>query len=518
MSDTAISDPVLEELQKKLPFLAGHSFTLDKLALPNHRKSHAFDYRNTVPVFKAEAPGIAAIPLFGQNEAKIHTSIEVYPHATDLGEGLPAWVAFDRKVLRFYAYFQEAVHEKREEQYRVRKCNIYFYLEDDTIHVSEPKTANSGIPQGTLIRRHRIQNRQDTNGQHYTVTDFNVDKEVTFYSKTFKIIGCDDFTRQFLKSLGIRVPPSGEYPFDAYEALRADLKARMKATRPYEPKSSLKKFLENDRRVLRFYCVWDDTNSVFGDVRHMVVQYYLSDDTVEIHERIPANSGRERNTLFLRRNKLPKKKTRFLYGYTSESLDDYISERDFTIGTVLHLYGRPFVICDCDGFTKEYYREKYGLETFDPVRLEDYEEPPLEDFLPPAKNEKVIQSLLGEREEPKTDFKKMMALDGICLRFLAILKTGKQVDADRKFVISVFMADDTIAVFEPHQRNAGIVGGKFLEKAKIKKPNGVDIYTAKDFCLGADVQFHNHPFHIIGADDYALKYIKEHPNVIESQH
>ncbi|KAI8619710.1 hypothetical protein BC830DRAFT_1060073 [Chytriomyces sp. MP71] len=226
----------------------------------------------------------AAIPLFGQNEAKIQTSIEVYPHATDLGEGLPAWVAFDRKVLRFYAYFQEAVHDKREEQYRVRKCNIYFYLEDDTIHVSEPKTANSGIPQGTLIRRHRIQKREDVNGQHYTVIDLNVDKEVTFYSKTFKIIECDEFTRVSIQTC---------------QTLRADLKARMKATRPYEPKSSLKKFLENDRRVLRFYCVWDDTDSVFGDVRHMVVQYYLSDDTVEIHERIPANSGRERNTLFL---------------------------------------------------------------------------------------------------------------------------------------------------------------------------------------------------------------------------
>jgi hypothetical protein len=26
--------------------------------------------------------------------------------------------------------------------------NIYFYLEDDSVHVSEPKTSNSGIPQG----------------------------------------------------------------------------------------------------------------------------------------------------------------------------------------------------------------------------------------------------------------------------------------------------------------------------------------------------------------------------------
>ena len=51
-------------------------------------------------------------------------------------------------MLRFYGYFQEAVHEKREEQYRVRKCIILFYLEDDTIQVNEPQVENSGIPQG----------------------------------------------------------------------------------------------------------------------------------------------------------------------------------------------------------------------------------------------------------------------------------------------------------------------------------------------------------------------------------
>ena len=70
--------------------------------------------------------------------------------------------------------------------------------------MSEPKTENSGIPQGnfivylilgTLIRRHRIPKSELANGQHYVVSDFNVEKEVTFYARTFKIIGCDQFTR-----------------------------------------------------------------------------------------------------------------------------------------------------------------------------------------------------------------------------------------------------------------------------------------------------------------------------------
>ena len=54
-------------------------------------------------------------------------------------------------MLKFDAYFQETVHERREERYRIRKCVMYFYLEDDTIQVLEPKQENSGIPQGTEI-------------------------------------------------------------------------------------------------------------------------------------------------------------------------------------------------------------------------------------------------------------------------------------------------------------------------------------------------------------------------------
>ena len=34
---------------------------------------------------------------------------------------VPAWVAYDGKVLRFYSYYKESVTESREESYRIRK-------------------------------------------------------------------------------------------------------------------------------------------------------------------------------------------------------------------------------------------------------------------------------------------------------------------------------------------------------------------------------------------------------------
>ena len=90
-----------------------------------------------------EKPGIGGELLRGQ---KVKPKNTVFPKGN--GTNLPAWVAFDRQVLCFDAFFQEAVQEKREEQFRIRHCKIYFYLEDDSIQVIEPREKNSGVPQG----------------------------------------------------------------------------------------------------------------------------------------------------------------------------------------------------------------------------------------------------------------------------------------------------------------------------------------------------------------------------------
>ncbi len=46
--------------------------------------------------------------------------------------------------------------------------------------------------------------------------------------------------------------------------------------------------------------------SLFGDQREMELHYFLGDDTIEIIEKIPPNSGRDAVSMFLRRGYLPK--------------------------------------------------------------------------------------------------------------------------------------------------------------------------------------------------------------------
>lgn len=59
-------------------------------------------------------------------------------------------------------------------------------------------------------------------------------------------------------------------------------------------------------RVLRFYCVWDNTKNIFGEKLAFALHYYMADGTVEIREVHMRNSGREPFPLLLSRRKLPK--------------------------------------------------------------------------------------------------------------------------------------------------------------------------------------------------------------------
>ncbi|XP_008947681.1 PREDICTED: EF-hand domain-containing family member C2, partial [Merops nubicus] len=157
---------------------------------------------------------------------------------------------------------------------------------------------------------------------------------------------------------------------------------------------------------------------------------------------------------------------------------------------------------------------------------------------PPPKTERTFPPYTGFGSEedslcscmglllkpPQKDFKKFMekdrsGLESNTLRFLAKLVTGSPADGDRKFVISYFLSDDTIAVFEHRQRNTGILGGKFLQRGRIKKP-GQDLlksepseyFKAQDLFVGAKVCFHGHNFLLVDADEYTFNYMEKHAN------
>ncbi|XP_069492602.1 EF-hand domain-containing family member C2 [Ambystoma mexicanum] len=530
-----------------LPLLPGNSFNRN-LGKEKFHKSQHFGYCNKVAMIDAEKPGIGGEPLLGQN---LKPKYSVFPRG--IGSDAPSWVAFDKQVLSFDAYFQEVITERREETYRIRQCKIYFYLEDDTIQVVEPQVKNSGIPQGTIVRRHRIPLPPPYDEEYYKVDHFNINKEVVFYATPYKIINCDQFTRNFLTKLGVRLNPPGCVPEDAYSTMRKREQDAMKPLRPYDRFDTLKQFLEHDRHVLRFYCIWDDTSSMYGDLRDLILHYYLADDTVEILEVIPKNAGRDAVPVFLHRGKLPKYGPLKLHrpgeiaartvlnvfgpmGHGGRYLIDNLKtgavhheiykDCDLAIGATINLLGRKIILCDCDPYTKEFYKTKYGIEDFTPLQCRPPPPPRVERKFPPytgfgSEEDSLCSCLSVVPKPPQKDFRKFMekdrrGLESNVLRFAAKLVTDNPIDKERTFIISFFLSDDTILVYEPPQRNSGVLGGKFLERSQVRKP-GQEIFKsemseyfkAQDLFVGAKVLFNCHHFMLVDADDYAFTYMEK---------
>ncbi|KAM4797250.1 EF-hand domain-containing family member C2 [Rhinophrynus dorsalis] len=534
-----------------LPFLPGNSFNRNLGKEKFHKSQHFGYYNDTSMLVGEEKPGIGGEPLPGQ---KLKSKFSVFPQG--VGSNAPSWVAFDKQVLSFDAYFEEEVHQRREEAYRIRQCKIYFYLEDDTIQIVEPQIKNSGIPQGTIIRRHRIPLPAPNDDEFYTVDHFNINKDIVFYSKIYRIVNCDEFTRNFLRKLGVRINPPGSIPADPYSTIRKEMEESMQPLRPYERMDTLKQFLEHDRHVLRFYCFWDDTSSQFGDSRDLILHYFLADDTIELTEVIPPNSGRDITPVFLHRGKLPKDSPVKMYHpgqitartvlnvfgpmghggrYILDNLktgavhQEFYKDCDLTIGAVINVWGRRIVLCDCDEFTKSYYKTKYGIDDFTPVHYKAPPLPKIEKKIPPyngfGSEEDSLCSCMGLLPKPpQRDFKKFMekdrnGLESNVLRFVAKLVTNSPIDMDRQFIISYFLSDDTISVFEPLQRNSGITGGKFLERSRIKKPGQElfkselsEYFKAEDLFVGARVNFHGHKFILVDADEYVFNYMEKNVN------
>lgn len=70
----------------------------------------------------------------------------------------------------------------------------------------EPRTDNSGIPQGCIVKRQLVPCDLPDHEEFLTHFDLNVRKEVKIFDRTYNITDCDQFTRLYLNRAGIEVP------------------------------------------------------------------------------------------------------------------------------------------------------------------------------------------------------------------------------------------------------------------------------------------------------------------------
>nr|XP_020444001.1 EF-hand domain-containing protein 1 [Monopterus albus] len=518
-----------------LPFLPGYSFrdvTKSAFHCPQ-----TLSYKNGYALPRRPTVGIGQEPLLSEMLIQqqlsqltcempdiTHDSCDKSPSE----DFIPAHVALDKKVLRFYAYFEEDILFSPEEVNRVRPVIIYYYLEDDSMCIIEPMVENSGIPQGKRIKRQRLPKNE--RGEHYQWKDLNLGMDMEVYGVKYHITDCDAFTKEFMESEGIVLNDPEPMPVDSYSERRK--KPQPCYTTPSEF-DHLHQFLTMDRKVLRFFALWDDTDSLYGETKPVTIQYYLVDDTVEVREVYGPNSGRDPFPVLMRRQRLPKKikSENFptcVLEVSKDEVDEYYSPKDFQLGQTITLLGRRFLLHDCDAFTKEYFQRNHPDMDLKPIEVpkkvdmfqgRKKEIPPYNGF---GSLEDSLQNCLSLiPEPPKKNLLKILENDHKVLRYSATLDSQNPQDEGRRFILSYFLSNDMISIFEKPTRNSGIIGGKFLEKTRVPKPNSTlenpEFYSPADFAIGAVVEVFSHRFILTDADQYVLTYLESISSQIPSQ-
>jgi hypothetical protein len=245
--------------------------------------------------------------------------------------------------------------------------------------------------------------------------------------------------------------------------------------------------------------------------------------------------------------------------------------QDLLVGATIEVFGRDMFLYDCDEFTRDYYRMQYGIEQ--PGNMSQKE--PLVDFpsmpLPPyngfGSEHDSLASYFNLIPKPRRyDAGKQATLDAIIFRWKAKFDMDKMTapnpdDHKRRFVISYFMGDGSISIYEPPiqvntffppssspppskkrkasqkflstgrvcetrislltefdlnlPQNSGFIGGKFLERQRVVKhqsPEGFgDWMTEKDLLveLPGTVWINDYPFVLLETDKFTLRYVNK---------
>ena len=265
----------------------------------------------------------------------------------------------------------------------------------------------------------------------------------------------------------------------------------------YEPA-----FVKTNSLVLRFYVYFVERveNSQTETTRHRkcVLYYFLSDGSIKIIEPREANSGLTQGA-FLRRHVV-----------------EGVTLRDLNVNTIVTVYGFTFHIYRCDEFTREYL-ERAGVDV-----PEDGAAP--EDDAAARRGDASRVSRLPTRKKDARG--KFLTHDKQVLRFYCVWDDASMHGNRRRFVLSYFLIDDTVAVTETPRVKGGRTGASTILLHRSRLPlrdedacarglaNGdYDYVTAEDLRVGGVVRVYKRNFFIYDADAFTKSwYLQTYPS------
>jgi len=426
----------------------------------------------------------------------------------------------DKAILTFHAYFEE--YPENGNPKRIRKVNVFYYVEDGTIKIVEKPQMNSGLTQGTIVLRAVI---GKPNGFPYLPEDLQIGTDLIVYGRKFRLVDCDAFTKKYLD---LEYIEPLVVPTDSYEQYRMTLQSGPSSEwGKFHSKKNVDKiyleaklgnsvdnkgregFIRYGNKKLVFRGVWDNTASLYGDVVEFSLNYYLSDDTVEIIS-LPGSHGKEFHpTKLLKRSKLPKNFENSMNLWDKVDENSFFYWYELYVGMEVEVYGRYLKIIDADASTREFYENAdVTLDSKIPQPIpeaivHEREIPPSTGF---GSEEDSLRSCFGPLMPGPVPIKKLG--ESKVLAFSGCLLSGTVDDKDRKFVLSYYLQDSTLKIIEPPVRNSGFTGGVFLSRRVIKLENGEQL-NEKDLFVGAKLKILKHVFLLENVNEATFRWLED---------
>jgi len=431
-------------------------------------------------------------------------------------------------TLTFQAYFEETAEAGEKDEVRIRKCSIYYFLENGTMCIVEKPQLNSGIPQGTLVRRSIC---HKTDGTAFSPEDLRLGDDIIVYGRSYKLVDCDNATRKYMRRmLQVNESSALDVPADDYEKFRKTIQPDLsddkwgrfnckknEGTKYQQAKMGCNPDANNGRegfirygdRTIQFLCVWDNTGTMYGDRIQFSLCYHLCDDTVEIYSLPGSNGIKEQFSRLLKRSPLP-----LFFGglrdlQADRSSDKFFHWTDFYIGLEMDVYARTLRIVDADNSSRRFYAEN-GIPLDDAeaqpvakVVFQEREIPPPTAF---GSEEDSLRSCTGSLMPGAPPAKKYG--ENRNLSFFCSLLSGGLDDVNRRFVITYYVTDCTIKVHEPPIRNSGFNGGLFLSRRTIKTTAGIQMEPI-DMYIGCQLQILKHRFLLLDANDATFRWMED---------
>ena len=402
----------------------------------------------------------------------------------------PKWVKHDREVLRFYLFFKESVPESAFETERVRKCELFYFLADDTCKLTEPKVANSGIAGGDMLKRAVFMKADGKTP--YAPIDFMIGQHIILSGKNFRVVDADIATRKyFKKSFNINMAPKEFIPDDVFakdqilrnsvnpvESRRITNEALL-GGRPglwgYNVVKHVADIPHNQIKELRFKAIWDDSSRMYGGRNEYSLIYSLVDDEIEIRNK-KASAGGDPFPLLVKKGRLPRdfeKANEISDNPIGRNEAKYYIDTDLVLGNFIHCFGRDLLLVSCSRQTEDYYKRKHNMSQV-PVYVKPNEAPLIKHKVPPyngwgSEEDSLASCMSLVPTAVQRDMLRFMENQGKTLRFQGQFKNpSTPADAERRFVFTYYLEDEMTAIFEPPIRNSGVIGGKFLSRGRYK--------------------------------------------------